>query len=274
MLYANHARSSPVKQVYHLLIWDIVIKIHAAHLADTMTNHEELKKIFSEASNVVRDTWQQQGKPPVLEATPDELIDTVDQFFIIHQKIGNSPNPNISLNRDNISLIGEQTINCLADLAYWAEELSLPDEAALLEEIALSVTHWVIRQKGEIRSLEAVGNLLANKANQTTDTALLTALFHVIKDVIRHTAEELKNDQDKSDPNRPWRMLNLNFAIVATRTLDRALMEQAFDSLGHYLPEDCPEFFEEGLKQSQKPSYGTDMQDIMTTYFRKWTVLH
>lgn len=239
-----------------------------------MTNHDELEKIFSEASSVVLNTWQENDKPELLETTPDELIDAVNQFFIIHEKLGNSPNPNISLNHDNISLIGEQTINCLADLAYWANELSLPDEAALLEEIALSVAHWVIRQKGDIRSLEAVVNLLANKADQTTDPALLTALFHVIKDVIHHTAAELKRDEDKTDPNRPWRMLNFNFAIVATRTMDRALMEQAFNSLGQYLPEDCPEFFEEGLKQSQKPVYGPEIKDIMAEYFRKWTVLH
>jgi hypothetical protein len=243
-------------------------------LEQHMTNPDELKQIFTEASSAVLQAYRQGDKLVVLEATPDQLIDAINQFFIIQEKLGDKPNPNISLNRDNISLIGEQTINCLADLAYWAEQLSLPDEAALLEEIALSVTHWVIRQRGEIRSLEAIVNLLADKVNQTSDKKMLTALFHVIKDVIQHTAEDLKSDPEKSDPNRPWRMLNFNYAIVATRTMNRDLMVLAFDSLGQNLPEDCPGFFEEGLRQSEKPVYGPEIKTIMAEYFKKWTVLH
>lgn len=160
------------------------------------------------------------------------------------------------------------------ELGNWAARLALPQEKAMLEEIALSAAHWVIRHQGEIRSLEVIVNMLAAKANRSSDKAALTSLFHVMNDVIEHTSPELKSDVEKSDPARPWRMLNFNFAIVATRTMNKELMIRAFDTLGRNLPEDCPQFFEEGLKQSEKSEYGPEIKTMMTEYFKKWATLH
>ena len=73
-----------------------------------------------------------------------------------------------------------------------------------------------------------------------------------------------------------WRILNFNCAIVATRTQDAPLMHEAFDTLGRNLPEDedAPAFFEEGLKQSDKPVYGPLVKSLMQEYFARWTVRH
>jgi hypothetical protein len=238
-----------------------------------MTNSIDLKSIFNQASTAIllaADGNTQYGD----SATPAQLIDAINQFFIIYEKLGNHPGHNNLFTKDNISQIGDQAISCLIELGTWAERLHLHQEKVFLEEIALAAAHWVIKHQGEIRNLEVVVNMLAAKANQTSDKTILTALFHVINDVIEYASAEFKDDLDKSDPSRPWRMLNFNFAIVATRTGNKELMIRAFDTLGRNLPEDCPHFFEEGLKQSQKEVYGPEIKTMMAEYFKKWATLH
>jgi hypothetical protein len=239
-----------------------------------MPSAEDLKKIYSEASAALQLAFDNSDMQTGVATAPAQLIERINQFFIIYEKLGNSQNENNLIGKDNISEIGEQAINCLIELANWAQQLGLPQEKAMLDEIALAAAHWIVRHQGEIRNLEPIVNLLAAKANQTSDKAILISLFHVIGEVIDHATVEYKADLDKSDPSRPWRMLNFNYAIVATRTLNSELMIKAFDSLGRNLPEDCPGFFEEGLKQSQKPIYDSEIKNIMAEYFKKWATLH
>lgn len=239
-----------------------------------MPTPDDIKTLFKQASTAVLQAFDSRSTQAGDDTSPAQLIDAINQFFIIYDKLGSKHSENTLLNKDNISQIGEEAISCLYDLGDWAERLDLPQEQAMLGEIALAAAHWVIRQQGEIRSLDVIVNLLAAKANQTGDTTVLSSLFHVINDVIEHASPEIKSDQDKSDPNRPWRTLNFNFAIVATRTQNQELMTIAFDTLGRNLPEDCSQFFEEGLIQSEKAEYGPEIKNIMTEYFKKWSTLH
>ena len=237
-----------------------------------MTTSSELKNIFAQVSAEVQQAFAVSHLQADGNVTPEQLIEKINQFFILYDRLGSSHSSLI--NKEEISQIGEQAINCLVEMGVWADKLDLPKERAMLEEIALDAAHWVIRHKGEIRNLDEIVNMLAAKANRTTDPKVLTSLFHVMNDVIQNSSTELKNDTDKSEPGRPWRMLNFNFAIVATRTMDKELMIQAFDTLGLNLPEDCPAFFEEGLRQSEKSVYGPEIKTMMAEYFKKWATLH
>ncbi len=239
-----------------------------------MTTPDDLKKIFTKASSAVLQAYNSSNTQSGGDATPPQLIVAINQFFIIYEKLGNKQSENSLIKKSDISQIGEETINYLIELGTWAERLDFHQEKAMFEEIALTVSQWIIRHQGEIRSLEGIVNVLSVKANRTSDEAILTSLFHVLNDLIEHSSPALKNDTDKSEPSRPWRMLNFNFAIVATRTLDKELMIKAFDTLGRNLPQDCPYFFEEGLKQSEKAIYGPEIKEIMAEYLKKWATLH
>lgn len=239
-----------------------------------MTTPNDLKSIFNQASAAVLLACENNNTPGGGNNTPSQLIDAINQFFVIHEKLGTHPGQNNVLPKEAISQIGDQAISCLIELGTMAERLNLHQEKALLDEIALAAVHWVVKHQAEILKLEDIVNLLAAKANQTRDQTILTALFHVINDVIEYASAELKNDLNKADTSRPWRMLNFNFAIVATRTGNKELMVKAFDTLGRNLPEDCPNFFEEGLKQSRKDIYGPEIKVLMAEYFKKWATLH
>lgn len=239
-----------------------------------MASPDTLKSNFIQASTVIARAYNDNELLHGTEATPAQLIEAINQFFVIYEKLGDKSGENSQISKENISNIGEQTIHCLIELGELAEQMNLPQERALMEETAFSVAHWVVRHKGEIRSLDIIVNILAAKANRTNDKIILTSLFHVMNDVLEHASAELKRDPDKSNPGRPWRMLNFNFAIVATRTMNRELMIKAFDTLGQNLPEDCPQFFEEGLIQSEKTEYDPEIKLMMTEYFKKWATLH
>lgn len=243
-------------------------------LNSNMAMPDDLKNLFTQASGTVLQAFASSNFQSGVDASPAQLIEAINQFIIIYEKLGSKYVENGVIKKDNISQIGEDAINCLNELGSWAERLDLKKEKAVLEEIALAAARWVIRHQGEIRSLEVIVNMLAAKANHTGDKTELTALFQVMNEVIEHTSPELSSDPDKSDPNRPWRMLNFNFAIVATRTMNKELMIKAFDTLGRNLPQDCPQFFEEGLIQSEKAEYGSEIKPIMTEYFKKWATLH
>lgn len=205
---------------------------------------------------------------------PPELAEVLDQLFAAFDQIDQELGPGVSLSYQEATNLGDQAFARLHDLALWAERLSLPGEKQAIEDLTLETAHWVLRHGGALRILEPVVNALAACANRTQDPQALKALFHLASDIIENAAPEIRADSDKSDPGRPWRILHFNFAIIATRTQDRKLMVQAYDTLGAALPEDCPVFFEEALRQAQKPVYGPEVRVLTQEYFSRWTVRH
>ena len=77
---------------------------------------------------------------------------------------------------------------------------------------------------------------------------------------------------EKSNPGRPWRILHLNRAIVATRTHQPDVMDEAFTLLTECLPEDAPGFFSQGMEQMDLLNYPPHVREVMNRYYRKWSV--
>ena len=72
-----------------------------------------------------------------------------------------------------------------------------------------------------------------------------------------------------ADPSRPWRILLLNRAIVATRSHQPALMEEAFESVVEYLPEEAPTFFREGMEQMDALNYPPQVRNLMQGFYQQ-----
>lgn len=235
----------------------------------------EGKKIFDAAVQNMLTEFTQFGRKTGEEVVrPDQLVAAISQFFDIFAKLDAKHGQRGTLPHDNPSELGEHALNCLVDLTTWAERLGDTDAKRNFDKASLSVADWVIRHNGEIRTLEPLVNAYAAEANRTHSPEQLSKLFWAMHPLLQHVSPLLRQDLDKDNPMRPWRMLNFNFAIVATRTQNPALMSQAFDVLGSNLPKDAPAFFEEGIKQSQKDVYGAQVKAVMQDYFNRWTVRH
>ena len=86
------------------------------------------------------------------------------------------------------------------------------------------------------------------------------------------TAPAIRQDLDKANPGRPWRILHMNRAIVATRTHQPDVMDEAFTVLTEHLPEDAAGFFSQGMEQMDLLNYPPHVREVMDRYYRKWSV--
>ena len=82
----------------------------------------------------------------------------------------------------------------------------------------------------------------------------------------------IARDLETVNPGRPWRLLNLNRAIVATRTHQPEVMEEAFSALAAQLPDDAPGFFTQGMEQMELLNYPPQVREVMDRYYKKWNV--
>ncbi len=228
------------------------------------------RRAFDQAAGVLIAAFEKSGPFPDQEVTPALLADAVRQCFEICRQADDSGE---TLPLEEIGELGTHALECLSDLGLWAYQLRLDDARATVEDLALEMAAWLIRHGGRIAVLEPVVNALARQANATGDPAVLALLFQQACAVIAH-AEPGPAGGTEPSRQQPWLMLHFNCAIIATRTQDPARMNTAFDLLETHLPGHCAAFYAEGLRESQKTTYGNAVREAMRSRLAKWTGRH
>ena len=89
--------------------------------------------------------------------------------------------------------------------------------------------------------------------------------------IARHLAPRLAPDLERSNPERPWRILHANLAITAIRTEDPALMDHAFDALDGALPDERAAFYAEALALALAPGVAATVRERIAARHLKWT---
>jgi len=173
------------------------------------------------------------------------------------------------LESNEISEIGEYTLDLLGEISARLETLTGRRNRDLIR-LAVPVALWIGRHGGRIRQLELAVNSLASYANEISDTVQLAELARVIREIIDYTADDVRQDLEQTNPLRPWRILNLNYGIVATRSHDTALMEQAYEVLVNNLPQDARKFFSEGMQQMDIVGYPSEVRAVVEKYDSMW----
>ena len=87
--------------------------------------------------------------------------------------------------------------------------------------------------------LQPLVDTLAWLANNLEDTRQLAELTHILGNLMNACSMAISSDLDNTNPGRPWRVLNINRGIVATRSHDIELMREAFETLINTLPPGC-----------------------------------
>ena len=158
-------------------------------------------------------------------------------------------------------------LDLLKQLGNWCDQLDLKESRIALDEIIVTLGLWSARNLGPLNMIEPIVDALSKVANTTTDPVYLAELSQVYREIADATAPDIKQDIDKSNPGRPWRILNLNYGIVATRSHQPDIMEQAFEQLLIRLPEDAAGFFTEGMEQMEVIGYPDHVRRVMEKYF-------
>ncbi len=172
----------------------------------------------------------------------------------------------------DISELGDYGLSLLNDMIYWAQKLDLEQSHQQMQSAAYPLALWLARHGGELRNLEPVVDGVAYLANTTSDPMVLEDLCAGMGEIIAAVSPTLQHDLENSNPNRPWRVLNLNRGIVATRTHNPTVMEAAFRLLIANLPDDASEFFREGMLQMDALDYPEVVRSVMEKYYRQWSI--
>ncbi len=236
-------------------------------VADLSTIEEGLHS----AATALIEAYEEAAQPPELRtATPEILVESMLRLLsVLRQKDGMSAEQDDLETRD-INALGNYGIRLLADLTAWSAALKQQSAADTLRELTYAFALWTARQEAEISDLQPVVDALAFVANRVKSSNALEDLYQAASDLQNAVDPALSQDFDRSNPGRPWRLLVLNRAIIATRRHQPLLMEAAFQALTELLPEDAENFFREGMEQMDVLDYPERVRMVMEKYYQLW----
>jgi len=130
-------------------------------------------------------------------------------------------------------------------------ELATFDDPDLVVGVAL----WALRHQVELTQVEPVVNALAQRANRAAGKQELAAVFGLMQGFIAHVAPRLRADLERSNPERPWRILHVNFA---------------FDALDAALPDERAGFYSEALAVALAPGIDRGVREKIARRHTQW----
>ena len=212
-----------------------------------------------------------ESSPPLLVETFQQLFDAMQQTEASLEEDKSSQNVNPP-SAEAVTELGEYALQLFDKSLLWANHLNLSVVLDRLRTFTIAMASWIARHGGQLLNLEPVVDALARGANRTQDPGELLGLYQAMGEIIDAAAPVIRQDLEKTNPGRPWRILHLNRAIVATRTHQPDVMDEAFALLTEHLPEDAPDFFTQGMEQMDLLNYPPHVREVMERYYRKWSV--
>ena len=231
---------------------------------------EQIKDIFAENTRPMMLSLQASsdaGASPALDMIK-AMQSTID--IMMRQQSDRKNNAPGVLSSKELSEIGDFAMNLLEQLAIVAAIMGMQDSMIALQRLSLPVAYWLIQQGAEIAKLDIVVNALSGLANTITDPTELERLSRLIGQIIEHASAEIRQDLEQTNPMRPWRIINLNWGIVATRSHNAELMDKVFEQLVKNIPVDAKAFFIEGMQQMDIIGYPDHVRKVMEKYNRAW----
>ena len=181
--------------------------------------------------------------------------------------VKNNNEHEISLN--DVTEIADFALSLLDEIANACASRGLQNEMVKVHRLSLPIVIWLKQYHGVLKKLDIVVNAIASYANTLQDAESLGALCVLIGNVAEVTDIQIKQDIEVNNAMRPWRVLNLNWGIVATRTHNTDVMEQVFDQLINNIPDDVQQFFNEGMQQMDIVGYPKPVRTVMEKYVNR-----
>jgi len=229
-----------------------------------------LVEIKQHAQDLIKTLEQELIQTETVNFMPLPQLETaLTQFFEVSEKIETQPELLNSSESDfsNISELGDYGLQLLAGLEQWVDAAQFEDKMVLQLSI-LSLAIWIHDHDGELQQLDNIVNALSQLANHTYNLKVLIKLHKIVEKITNSAHKIIKSDLDKTDPGRPWRLLNLNHGIIATRTHNTDIMNTVFEQLVSRLPDDAANFFADGMKQLDVIDYPEHVKYVMEQFYQ------
>jgi hypothetical protein len=209
--------------------------------------------------------------------SPSQLLAAMDQAIDVMARADadSSVQKNMSaesigmLEEKDITKIGQYALDLLEGIVAFVQEKTGEQKRDLLR-LSIPVSLWVARHSGKLSQINMLVNSLAGYANEVSDPQVLANLARIFREIIDACDNEIRRDLEQTNMMRPWRILNLNYGIIATRSHQPELIEQAYDTLVKHLPQDARQFFKEGMQQMDIMGYPDEVRQVVERYNKMW----
>ena len=220
---------------------------------------EIMKRVIDENEKTHKITDEQSGPIPLASAMSD--------FFQLASALENGEQLEDSA---AISELAHYALDLVDRLQAQLWYLDIHDLRDRLSRLFASLAVWFARQDAILDNLNGAADSFAILVNGENDTAVLADMCRLMNEVLEAASNEIKMDEDRSDQFRPWRVLNLNSGVAATRSFDAKLMQETFERMERRLPHDLPGFFADGKRQVQMQEVPENVREVMTQFADKW----
>lgn len=232
-----------------------------------------LMEEFSTLAATVADQWQdefaEESKENPTETTPDLIIKAVEQLHGILQF--HTGEEDSATDKSELNQCSDYGIQLFSELSSQAASIHLTQQSVDIENLCFPFALWSARLGAEISTLEPVVNAISRIANGIMQPSDLEQLYREISEIFYAVNEAIRQDMEGSNPLRPWRVLLLNRAIVATRSHQPILIEDAYKDIVTMLPDDASRFFREGREQMDIIGYPSHVREIVETWFQRYS---
>ena len=201
------------------------------------------------------------------ESGPLALAGALSDFFEIAGAVESNQ---CYLESDGLMEFSAYGLDLLDRLAFLVRKLEIMNKRDTVARMFASMAVWLSRRGAAIDNLEGAADGFGMIVNGLTAADDLREICGLMEEVIGVASERLQMDEDRSDAWRPWRVINLNAGIAATRSLDSELMEATFNRLGRRLPYDMAGFLADGMRQMAVQNVPDAASDVMRRYLEKW----
>ncbi len=241
-----------------------------ANLAD----HDSLRAHFVRLAAFVNEACHQRVAASTATADAPGLIAVVGDFLPVMRDLDAQYGADHVLPLNDAADAVDESLQCLATLDAWLGRLGQAAWRGDLRTLLLGIGYWAMRHHLPIYAAAPIANALAERSNLTETRQETAAVYALMQGFIHHLAPALKADLERSNPERAWRVLNLNFAITAIRTGDAAMMRFAFDTLNAHLPDERRGFYEEAFALASQPGFPVETRAMIEAEQARWARVH
>jgi hypothetical protein len=201
------------------------------------------------------------------QSGPLALAGALSDFF---QIAGALESGAAQLEQEELNEFCAYGLDLLDRLDFLVRKIEIMDKRDTVARMFASMGVWVARQGATIDNLQGTADGFGIIVNGTTETDDLRSLCEQMEEVIEAASVRLQLDEDRGDAWRPWRVINLNAGIAATRSLDPQLMERTFERMGRRLPYDISGFLADGMRRATIQNVPDAVRDVIREYMKKW----
>jgi hypothetical protein len=220
-----------------------------------------------EVTKAIVDRNEQTGKIDSPEAGPLAVAAALSDFFEVAAALDQGA---VVFESDELAEFADHGLDLLDRLAYQLLVLEVMEHRDNMAKIFASMGVWLARREATLDNLEGIADGFGRITNGLSDTGELAEICRLMEEVADAASAAVRLDDEKGNPYRPWRVLNLNAGIAATRSLDPGLMAQTFDNLGRRLPQDLPGFLADGKRQMAIQDVPDAVREVMDRYVERW----